>query len=110
MAAGLRARYDAAVDLDFQKRVAQALAETAVAVYSEANPPTNHPARAAYAVLVVTDPPLSMVTVNANGVMNPDVRVFAVARILTTLGLDGTSTDAQITAGVATVWNALAGA
>lgn len=110
MAVGLLARYAVAADPDFLKRVSQALAEEAVAIYSEANPPANHPARAAYAVLVATDAPISMVTVNATGTMSPDKRVFGVARLLTTLGIDGTSTDAQITAAVATVWNALAGA
>jgi hypothetical protein len=110
MAAGLRNRYDAAADVDFQKRVAQGLAETAVAIYSEANPPANHPARAAYAVLVITDPPISMVTNGSDGITQPDKRVFAVARLLTTQGIDGTSTDAQITTAIANVWNALAGA
>lgn len=110
MAAGLRARFDAAASSDFQKLVAQALVETAVTVYNETPPPTNHALRATYAVLVATDPPLSMVTVNTNGVMQPDKRVFAVARLLTTLGIDGSSTDAAISAGVAQVWNALAGA
>jgi hypothetical protein len=110
MATGLRARYDAAVDVDFQKRVAQALAETAVTVYNEVATTPGHAARSAYAVLVAIDPPLSMVTVNAQGVMGPDKRAFAVARILTTQGIDSTSTDAQITTGVANVWSALAGA
>jgi hypothetical protein len=110
MAVGLRARYDVAADVDFQKKVAQGLAETAVIVYSETNPPANHPARAAYAVLVITDPPLSMVENGAGGVTQPDKRVFAVARLLTTQGIDLVSTDAQITAAIATVWNALAGA
>jgi len=110
MAVGLRSRFDVAADVDFQKRVAQALAETAVAIYGEANPPANHPARAAYAVVVITDPPLAMVANGADGVMQPDKRVFAVARLLTTQGIDSTSTDAAINAAVATVWNALAGA
>jgi len=51
-----------------------------------------------------------MVTINSQGVTQPDQRVYAVARLLTTQGLDGSSTDAQITSGVAAVWNALAGA
>jgi hypothetical protein len=110
MAVGLRARYDVAADTDFQKKVAQALAETAVVVYAEAPATPGHALRAAYAVLVVTDPPLSMVTNGAGGVTQPDKRTFAVARLLTTQGIDGSSTDAQITAAVATVWNALAGA
>jgi hypothetical protein len=110
MAAGLRARFDVAADVDFQRKVAQAIAETAVVVYNEANPPANHPTRAAYAVLVITDPPIAMVTTTADGIMQPDKRTFAVARLLTTQGIDLTSTDAQIAAAVATVWNALAGA
>jgi hypothetical protein len=110
MAVGLRARYDVAADGDFQKKVAQALVETAVTIYNELNTTQGHAARAAYAVLVATDPPLSMVTNGAGGVMQPDKRTFAVARLLTTQGIDLSSTDAQITAAVATVWNALAGA
>lgn len=110
MATGLRGRYDAGVDLEFHKRVAQALIETAVTVYGEPPATAGHAARAAYAVLVATDPPLSMITNGAGGVTQPDKRAFAVARILTTQGIDIASSDAQITSGVASVWNALAGA
>lgn len=110
MATGLQARFDVAADVVFQKRVAQALAETAVAVYNEAAGTTNHAQRAAYAVTVVTDPPLAMVTNGADGITQPDKRTFAVARLITTQGIDGNSTDAQVSAGVASVWNALAGA
>jgi hypothetical protein len=110
MAAGLRARYDVATDWDYLKRVAQALVESAVTIYGEVNTTPGHAARAAYAVLVATDPPVSMITNGSGGVVQPDKRVFGVARLLTTQGLDNTSTDAQLTAGVATVWNALAGA
>ncbi len=109
VATGLRARFDAATDPDFQKRVAQALVEEAVTVYNE-TPPPNHAARAAYAVLVATTPPLSMVTPNAQGVLAPDVRVYALARLLTALGVDESSSDAAIATGVASAWNALAGA
>lgn len=108
MATGLQARYQAATDPLFLQRVAQALIETAVTVYAGESVKTSQ--RALYATLVATDPPLSMVSINAQGVSEPDRRVYAVARLLTTQGLDGTSTDAQITSGVGTVWNALAGA
>lgn len=110
MATGLRARYDAAANPDFLKVVAQALVEAAVTIYNESPQPANHAARAAYAVLVATDPPISMISINAQGLGEPDRRVYAVARLLTTQGIDVTSTDAQITTGVGTVWNALAGA
>jgi len=110
MAAGLSARFAAGADPEFQKRVAQALAETAVTIYGE-NPATaGHAARAAYAVVVVTDPPMAMVINGSDGILQADKRTFAVARILTTLGIDNTSTDAAILTGVAQVWSALAGA
>jgi hypothetical protein len=110
MATGLQARFSVAADTVFQQRVAQAMVEVAVTIYGETPAPANHAARAAYAVLVSTDPPLSMVTNGASGITQPDKRTFAVARLITTQGIDGTSTDAQINAAVASVWNALAGA
>lgn len=114
MAVSLLDRFAVAADPTFLKRVAQALAEEAVAIYGEATPPANHPARAAFAVLVATDAPISMVTVNAQGIMAPDKRVFSVARLLTTLGIDNSDPspagDAAIKAGITQLWNALAGA
>lgn len=110
MATGFLNRFAVAADPIFQQRVAQALVEAAVTIYSETPQPTNHAARAAYAVQVATDPPLSMVANGADGVTQPDKRTFAVARLITTQGIDGSSTDAQIQAAVANVWNALAGA
>jgi hypothetical protein len=110
MATGLQARFVAATDPIYLQRVAQALVEVAVTVYGETPPPANHAARAAYAVLVATDPPLSMVANGADGIMQPDKRTFAVARLITTQGIDGSSTDAAITTAVGNVWNALAGA
>lgn len=111
MAIGLRARFDAAADFDFQKRVAQALAEAAVSVYNETRtvPPTApQAARLAYALVVVGDPPLSLVW--QGPVIEPHPRTLAVARILTTLGIDSSSTDAQIATSLGNIWNALAGA
>jgi hypothetical protein len=111
MAVGLRARFDAAADLDFQKLVAQAMAEQAVVVYNEARatPPTApQAARLAYALAVAADPPLSLVF--NGGPIQGHQRTMAVARILTTQAIDKNSTDAAIIAGVANVWNALAGA
>lgn len=110
MADGLLARFAAGADFEFQKRVAQALVETAAAVYGEAPATPGHAARAAYAVRVATDPPMALIVNGNNGIQQADVRAYAVARLLTVLGLDNTSSDAQITAGVASVWNPLAGA
>ena len=95
MATGLAARFAAAADFDFQKLVAQALAEEAVVVYNEVPQGT---ART----------PLQLVWTGAP--ITPHPRTLAVARILTTQGLDKTSDPVAIQAGVANVWNALAGA
>lgn len=104
----LRLRFDLGADYDFQKRVAQALAEVAVTVYGETPPPANHQKRADYALQVVGDPPLQLVFNGAPIEAHP--RSFSVARILATQGYDKNSTDAQLVAGVGNIWNALAGA
>jgi hypothetical protein len=112
MATGLAARFAAAADFDFQKLVAQALAEEAVVVYNEvpqgtARTPLQQ-SRLVYALAVAADPPLQLVWTGAP--ITPHPRTLAVARILTTQGLDKTSDPVAIQAGVANVWNALAGA
>ena len=108
MATGLDARFAAAEDFDFQKRVAEAMAEAAVAIYYEATTVAGHAARAAYASAVLNNPPL---TLTWNGApIQPAIRPYAFALALVTQGIDGTSTDAAITIGIASVWNALAGA
>jgi|SRR6185437_3026006 len=110
MASDLQGQWSAAANANFQQRVASALAVVAVQVYTETPPPANHATRAAYAVKVITEPPLSMVTINAFGVTSPDQRVFAVARLLASQGLDNSASDAAITAQIAADWNALSGA
>jgi len=108
MATTLAARFDAAADLVFQKRVAEAAAEAAVNIYSELSTVTGHAARALYATAVLNDPPLSLI---ANGeVIQAHARQYAFALALATQGIDNASTDAAIAIGVASVWNALAGA
>lgn len=103
-------QFAAAADLSFQQKVAAALAVVAVQVYTETPQPTNHAARASYAVQIVNNPPLSMVTVNAYGTSQPDKTVYGVARLLASQGLSDTSTDAAIQTQIANDWNALAGA
>lgn len=110
MATGLQAQFAAAADVTFQQRVAAALAVVAVQVYTESPQPANHAARAAYAVQVVTNPPLSMVLVNQYGISEADKIVYAWARLLASQGFDGASTDAQIQTQIGNDWNALAGA
>lgn len=105
-----QSQYVAAANPNFQQRVSSALATVAVTIYGEANPPANHPARAAYAVVVITDAPVSMVTTNASGTLTPDKRVYAVARLLAAQGLDNSASDQAILAQIAADWNALAGA
>ena len=108
MATGLDARFAAAEDFDFQKRVAEAMAEAAVAIYYEATTVTGHAARAAYASTVLNDPPL---TLTWNGTpIQPARRPYSFALALVTQGIDETSTDTDIANGIASVWKALAGA
>jgi len=103
-------QYAAAKDPSFQQRVSSAIAVVAVQVYTE-NPATaGHTARAAYAVSVITNPPLSMVAVNGLGVSQPDKTVFGIARLLASQGIDNTATDAVIENQISGDWNALAGA
>ena len=108
MATGLAARLDAASDFSFQKRVAEALAEAAIAIYFELNTVTGHAARAAYANVVLNDPPLSLAWNGAP--VQAAKRSYAFALALVGQGIDVNSTDADISSGVAAVWNALAGA
>lgn len=110
MAAGFQGQFAAAVDLNFQQRVASALAVVAVQVYTETPPPTNHAARANYAVQVIQNPPLSMVTINGYGTSQPDKTIYAWARLLASQGFDSSATDAAIQAQISTDWNAMAGA
>ena len=110
MAIGLQAQFVAAADTTFQQRVAAALAVVAVQVYTETPQPANHPARASYAVSVITNPPLSMVLINQYGTGEADKTVYAWARLLASQGMDGTSTDAQIETQISNDWNAMAGA
>ena len=108
MAIGLIARFDAASDLTFQKRVSEAVAEAAVSIYFELTTTPGHAARAAYATIILNDPPLALVF-NGQPIQSAK-RTYAFALALATQGLDATSTDAQIATGMGAVWNALAGA
>jgi hypothetical protein len=105
MATGLIARYTAAQDQIFQTRVAEAMAEAAVAINAEAVT-AKTPARVAYAAQVLNDPPGGLMA--GGGGLSKHVAAFALA--LVTQGIDGGSTDGAIGNGVSAVWNALAGA
>src|SRR5689334_4568852 len=72
MANDLLGQFHATSDNTFQQRVSAAIAVVAVQVYTETPPPANHAARAAYAVQVITNPPLSMVSINNFGTSQPD--------------------------------------
>ena|SRR5438876_183982 len=110
MASDLRGQFMAANDASFQQRVAAAIAVVAIQVYSEAPAPTNHATRAAYAVQVITNPPLSMVTLNSFGTSQPDKTVYGITRLLASEGLDNSTSDAQIETAISNAWNALSGA
>jgi cell division septation protein DedD len=109
MAADFKTQYLVAADPAFQQRVSSAVAIVAVGVYIENPATTGHAARAAYAVSVIVNPPLAMVTVNELGISQPDRTVFGVARLLAAQGLDNNSSDAAIQAQLQGDWNALAG-
>lgn len=110
MAADLASQFLAASDVAFQRRVASALAIVAVQIYTE-NPATPlHAARAAYAVSVVTNAPVSMVTINQFGTTGLDKLVYAWTRLLAAQGLDNSAPDATIQTQVGNDWNAMAGA
>jgi hypothetical protein len=94
MTTGLLARFTAATDATFQQRTTEAVVEAAVAIYNEGPGVAGHQARAQLAQQVLRGSTYS--------------QQFALA--LVTQGLDTTSTDAAISTGVASVWNALAGA
>jgi hypothetical protein len=99
LATGLQARFNAAQDPVFLALVGEAVAEAAVAIYNEGTGVAGHVARAAYATKVLNSPAF----------WDPMYqRAFAAA--LATQGLDATSLDPAIATGVASVWNALAGA
>jgi len=109
MAIGFQPQYMAAADVTFQQRVSAALAAVAVTVYGEPTTTNGHASRAAYALQIVQEPPLSMVTINQFGTSQPDKLVFAWARLLASQGIDGSSTDTQIQAQMLNDWNAMAG-
>src|SRR5438132_61501 len=111
MASDLFGQFRATADMTFQQRVSAAIAVVAVQVYNETPPPTNHAARAAYAVSVITNPPLSMVSLNSFGTSyQPDKTVYGITRLLASEGLDNSATDAQIETAISNAWSALAGA
>ena len=109
MASDFQGQFTAASNPNFQQRVAAALRAAAVAVYTEPTATTGHVTRAAYALQVVQNPPLSMITTNAFGVTAPDKTVYAWAALLAAQGLDNSATDAAIQAQIAGDWNAMAG-
>jgi hypothetical protein len=110
MAADLQGQFAAGANVNFQQRVAAAMRAVAVTVYTENPTTTGHAARAAYALQVVQNPPLGMVTTNQFGTTDPDKLVYAWASLLASQGLDNGSTDAAIQAQIAADWNAMAGA
>lgn len=105
----LATQFGAASSVDFQRRVAAALWAGAITVYTELNTTPGHAARAAYALQVVQNPPLGMVTINAAGITAPDKLVYAWTVILAAQGLDNSAADAAISAAVLAGWNAMAG-
>jgi hypothetical protein len=111
MATGLQNQFAAASDVTFQQRVAAALAVVAVQVYTETPQPANHPARAAYAVQLINNPPLSMVQINQFGTSEADKTVYAWTRLLASQGLDNaTASDGQIETQISNDFNAMANA
>jgi hypothetical protein len=110
MAGDLLGQFQATDDKTFQQRVSAAIAVVALQVYTESPQPTNHAARAAYAVQVILNPPLSMVSLNSFGTSQPDKTVYGITRLLASEGLDNSATDAQIETAISNAWNALAGA
>ncbi len=109
MAQDFQGQFTAASNVNFQQRVAAALRAVAVIVYSEINTTPGHAVRAAYALQVVQNPPVGMVTTNQFGTTSPDKLVYAWASLLAAQGLDGGATDAAIQAQIAGDWNAMAG-
>jgi hypothetical protein len=107
MAIGLAARFSAAQDASFQARVAEAMAEAAVAINSEAAT-AKTPARIAYGAIVLNDAPPALLGGSAAPGMSRHVAAFTLA--LVGQGIDASSSDVAISDGVAAVWNALAGA
>lgn len=103
MAVGLANRYAVVNDpgtaptqqQQFIQKVQEAIAETALAVYSEPANTAGHAVRAAFASRVLNS-------------LSSAVPAFAQA--LAAQGLDNTSTDAQISNGVSAAWNAICGA
>src|SRR5258708_40333603 len=108
MATGLEARLDAASNAQFQARVAEAIAEAAVSIAAEGGAVPGHAARAAYAAVILNDPPSQIMYGGAPQGVSRHVAAFSLA--LVGLGWDDAWTDAQISTGVASVWTALAGA
>ncbi len=103
MATGLADQFEAATDIGFQKKVAQAMAQAAVAMFIES--PGTVPRRA-YAITVASDPPSSMIWM---GNPVPHARTFALALVLAGQGVDATTTDTAIYNAVLSTMGALAG-
>lgn len=83
---------DVAVNQDFQSKLAIAIADAAIQVYTEAPTVTGHAARAAYATQVIKSP-------------DNEARSMAWAVIL----LANDDNDATLKATVLGIWNAFAG-
>lgn len=82
--------YAAASDPRVISQVTAAIYSTAANVYSETNPPTNHPARAAFATKVVT------------GQQSLQPLILSACSFAS---LDAASTDTTVSNAVAALWN-----
>ncbi len=83
---------DVAVNQDFQSKLAIAIADAAITVYTEAPTVAGHAARAAYATQVIKNP-------------DSEARSMAWAAVL----LANDDNDATLKAVVLNIWNAFAG-
>jgi len=95
MAVGFAAQTAAALDATWTAQIRGAIVLAAENIYSEGPGTQGHLARATLAAAVAR---------------NPDGFVAAFAAALAAQGIDKTSTDAQVSNGVASVWNLQAGA
>jgi hypothetical protein len=109
MASDFQGQFTAAASLNFQQRVAAALRAAAIQVYGENAATPGHAARAAYALKVVQNAPVSMVRTNRFSGADPDLLVYAWASLLAAQGFDSSSSDAAIEAQIVEDWNAMAG-
>ena len=87
-----------------QQRVKAAMLAAALTIYSEASPPANHPARAAFATKVLLNTGYDIVTATLA------VLAFQMATVDPVAAPDFAVTDTLLNNSIASMWNALAGA